>query len=129
MRIRGDPAVLAWLDQQVAQTLYLTTISLAELLVGVATLPAGRRRRGLDRALADLLSDLFESRILSFDEAAARAYAPLFVRARASGHTISMADGQIAAIAASRGFAIATRDWAPFAAAGVPTINPWEAAS
>jgi hypothetical protein len=125
MRPRGDPAVLAWLDQQAADILYLTTTSLAELLVGVASLPAGKRRRGLDAALADILADLFGPRILPFDETAAKAYAPLVARARAAGRSISMADGQIAAIALTRGFAIATRDTAPFAAVGVPIINPW----
>lgn len=55
------------------------------------------------------------------------AYAPLVGRARAHGHSISVADGQIAAIAAVHGFAVATRDAAPFEAAGVAVIDPWEA--
>jgi len=48
-------------------------------------------------------------------------------RARLRGRTIEMADGQIAAIAAVHGFAVATRDMGPFEAAGVAVINPWEA--
>ncbi|WP_428393841.1 type II toxin-antitoxin system VapC family toxin [Lichenicoccus sp.] len=130
MRPRGDPGVLAWLDRQVAETLYLTATSLSELLVGIAALPAGRRRDGLDTALQDLLSRLFETRVLSFDQQAAIAYATLVTRARAAGHVLSVGDGQIAAIAATHGFAVATRDKIPFTAAGVPVINPWhEAAS
>ena len=71
---------------------------------------------------------MFEStRILPFDVPAARFYAVLIARVRAAGHTLSVADGQIAAIAAVRGFAVATRDVEPFIAAGVPVINPWEA--
>lgn len=69
---------------------------------------------------------LFGSRILSFDQQAAIVYAPIVGRARTSGRLISVADGQIAAIAAVHGFTIATRDTAPFVAAGVPIINPWE---
>jgi len=126
MKRGGNPAVQAWLDQQAAETLYLTAVSLSELLVGVAILPDGRRKEGLDGALNELLARLFGSRILAFDQRAAIAYAPLVCRARAGGRIISVADGQIAAIAAVHGFTVATRDTASFAAAGVPVINPWE---
>lgn len=126
MKRGGNPAVQAWLDQQAAETLYLTAVSLSELMVGVAILPDGRRKEGLDGALNELLARLFGSRILAFDQRAAVAYAPLVCRARAGGRIISVADGQIAAIAAVHGFTVATRDTAPFAAAGVPVINPWE---
>lgn len=121
----GNPAVLRWLDEQVADTLYLTTTSLSELLLGIETLPRGKRKAGLDAALSDLMATLFGTRILPFDQPAALAYAPLVARARSAGRAISVADGQIAAIAAVQGFAVATRDTAPFAAAAVPVINPW----
>ncbi|WP_316976499.1 type II toxin-antitoxin system VapC family toxin [Shumkonia mesophila] len=126
MRPNGAPGVLAWLDRQAAETLFLTATSLAELLVGIAALPDGRRKDGLDGALHDLLVKLFGPRILPFDQQAAKAYAPLVGRARANGRIISVADGQIAAIAAVRGFTVATRDVQPFIAAGVPVVNPWE---
>ncbi len=121
----GSPAVQAWLDRQAAETLYLTATSLAELLVGVALLPQGQRKAGLEAALTELLALLFGSRILPFDQRAAQAYAPLVGRARASGRSISVADAQIAAIATVHGFTVATRDTAPFVAVGVPVINPW----
>jgi toxin FitB len=56
----------------------------------------------------------------------ARLFAVLVARANSTGHLISFADGQIAAIAVAHGFSIATRDVAPFIAAGVPVINPWD---
>ena len=127
MRPSADSTVQAWLDRQVAETLYLTATSLAELLVGIEILPSGRRKDGLAAALAELMAVLFGPRILPFDQQAAIAYAPVVNRARASGTIISVADGQIAAIAAARGFTIATRDTAPFVAAGLPVINPWDA--
>lgn len=126
MKPNGNPSVRAWLDQQVAETLYLTATSLSELLVGIEILPDGKRKEGLDTALSELVVRLFGSRILPFDQQAAMAYAPLVGRARTGGRLISMADGQIAAIAAVHGFTVATRDAAPFVAAGVPVINPWE---
>jgi predicted nucleic acid-binding protein len=125
MKALGHPAVTAWLDRQVPQTLYLTATSLSELLVGIDRLPAGRRRDGLGEALARLMQQLFGPRILAFDEPAAIAYAAAIRRARAAGRTISIADGQIAAIAAVHRFAVATRDTDPFLEAGVPVINPW----
>ena len=126
--LRGAAAngmVKDWLDRQVVGTLFLTTTSLSELLLGVEILPAGKRREILVASLRSLLEQLFANRILPFDENAARAYAPMMKRARAAGRAISMADGQIAAIAAVNDFAVATRDTAPFLAAGVQTINPW----
>ena len=68
----------------------------------------------------------FEDRFLAFDREAAIAFALLASRAAAKGYSISVADCQIAAIAAVHGFAVATRDTAPFQAAGVPVINPWK---
>lgn len=123
---RSLPAMLlpGWTCSK-RKTLYLTATSLAELLVGIELLPDGRCKQGLDRALGDLMSVLFGSRILPFDERAAKRYAPLLGRARASGRVISFADGQIAAIATLHGFSVATRDVAPFEAAGVPVVNPF----
>jgi predicted nucleic acid-binding protein len=126
MKPDGDPKVLAWLDDQAAETLYLTSVNLAELLAGLEILPDGKRKAGLHQTLSDLLSRLFEGRVLPFDEQAAREFAPLIAKARSAGRVISMSDGQIAAIAKTRGFTVATRDVAPFEAAGVPIINPWE---
>ena len=125
LRAHGNPAVQAWLDRQALDTLYLTATSLSELLVGVEILPEGRRRDGLADALTQLILRLFETRVLAFDQQAAMAYARVVGRARASGRHLSVADGQIAAIATVHGFTVATRDTAPFEAAGVPYVNPW----
>ena len=125
MKAEANPAVIAWLDRQAVETLYLTAVSLAELLVGVEILPTGKRRRGIGAALGELVSTLFGPRVLPFDLEAAKAYALLVARSRAAGHVISVSDGHIAAIAAANGFIVATRDVEPFLAAGVPVINPW----
>ncbi|MGY5775541.1 PIN domain-containing protein [Rhizobium sp. LEGMi135b] len=126
MKPTGNDQILKWLDKQLAETLFLTSTSLAELLVGIEILPDGKRKMGLDGALTQLVSRLFASRILAFDKAAAENYAPLISRTRSAGYSIAVADGQIAAIAATHGFAVATRDTAPFVAAGISTINPWK---
>lgn len=126
MKPNGNPAVIAWLDRQLAETLYLTATSFSELLVGIEILPDGKRKQELNAALKELIIKLFGSRILPFDQQAAIAYAPLIGCAKLNGRSISVADGQIAAIANVHGFTIATRDVAPFVAAGVSVINPWE---
>ena len=126
MKPDGDRRVQTWLDEQIAETLYITSISLSELLLGVELLPGGKRKEGLAVALSDLLVTLFGDRVLPFNLQAATMYAARISKARTAGRAISMADGQIAAIAAVHGFTVATRDTAPFVAAGVPVVNPWE---
>jgi hypothetical protein len=126
LKTQADPAVQRWLDRQEAETLYLTAVNLAEVLIGIELLPEGKRKKGMATAMRELLQALFGTRLLSFDEEAAVAYSVLISRAMAKGYTISVADGQIAAIAAVHGFTVATRDTAPFLAAGVPVLNPWE---
>ncbi|MGH8278996.1 MAG: type II toxin-antitoxin system VapC family toxin [Gammaproteobacteria bacterium] len=126
MRRNGDPAVLEWLDRQASESLYLTATSFAKLLLGVEILPQGNRKKGLAAALAKLITELFGSRILPFDEPAAKLYASLVSGARSAGRVVGVANGQIAAIAAAHDFAVATRDALPFQAVGVPVINPWE---
>ncbi|MDE1568275.1 type II toxin-antitoxin system VapC family toxin [Aquabacter sediminis] len=119
-----DDTVRAWLDEQAAETLYLSSVTIAELLYGIGALPAGKRKDRLTEAL-DGVMELFADRILPFDVAAARRYADLAVKARAAGKGFPTPDGYIAAIAASRGFTVATRDTSAFDAAGVAVINPW----
>jgi toxin FitB len=125
LRQGGEPKVKAWLDGQATETLHLSAVTAAELLWGIAVLPEGRRKRALDAALRDQILPIFEGRILPFDMAAAEAYARLRAHCRATGKAIATVDGYIAAIALAQRLSVATRDTAPFAAAGVTVINPW----
>lgn len=126
MKPEPDAAVRAWLNAQVAETLYLSSVTLAELLYGLGALPTGKRKNMLTRAL-DGLSELFQDRILPFDTDAARHYAELAVTAKNGGRGFPTPDGYIAAIAASRKFIVASRDTAPYEAGGLTVVNPWEA--
>ncbi len=127
LRPAADLHVLAWIDAQAIETLYLSAITVAELRYGIAAMPMGKRRDILSRRLETEVLPLFQDRVLAFDLVDAQTYADLMVRAREAGRGIAMADGCIAASAASRGFMVATRDTSPFAAAGLHTINPWSA--
>jgi predicted nucleic acid-binding protein len=125
MRPSADRAVTVWLDAQVADTIYLSAVTLAELLFGIGCLPSGRRKDALTMTLAGLL-DAFGERILPFDDRVARGYGDIAAKARLAGQGLPKADGYIAATAAFHGYAVATRDTAPFTAAGVQVINPWK---
>lgn len=125
--LRPEPAseVLDWLDAQEAGTLYLTTVNLAELLAGIESMPAGRRRTKLKGALVDRMLPLFEGRILPFDQKAAQVFARINASAQSVGNRISFADGAIAAIASANGFLLATRNVRDFKGTGVEIVDPW----
>ncbi len=126
MKPEPDPAVRNWLDEQVAETLYISSVTVAELLFGIGALPHGRRKQKLASTLEGLLP-LFEGRILAFDTDAALQYASLAVAARKAGKGFPTPDGYIAAIATAHGFTVVTRDASAFSAAGVPVFDPWTA--
>jgi predicted nucleic acid-binding protein len=125
MKPEPHPAVRAWLNDQAAETLYLSSVTLAELLFGVGSLPPSKRKDMLAQTL-DGLVGLFKDRVLPFDVSAARRYAELAITARLAGRGFPTPDGYIAAIAASRGFIVASRDKAPYEAANIAVMNPWE---
>ena len=124
MKSEADAAVRTWLNEQASERLYLSTVTLAALTFGVAFLPAGKRKNRLACAL-DGLPELFQDRVLPFDSEAARHDAELATKARNGGRGFPTPDGYLAAIAASRGFIVASRDTSPFAAGGLEVINPW----
>lgn len=125
--MRAQPAepVMAWLDGHDPANLYLTVITVQELIFGVECLADGQRKRRLREAIALVVEEDFVGRILPFDVAAARRYGMEMAQARRHGRAIGAADGQIAAIALSHGVPVAARDDAPFAALSVDIIDPW----
>ena len=126
MRERPNPEVMGWMDNQLTDNLFVTSITEAEVRTGVAILPDGERRRGLAAAAERLFAVFFSERILPFDSDAAQAYATLAAERRAAGRPISQSDCQIAAIAYSRGAPVVTRDVDDFEGCGLDVIDPWE---
>lgn len=125
-KAKPAPQVLAWMDDQMIETLYLSAITVAELRFGLAAMPQGKRRTAyLERLERDVLP-VFSGRIVPFDLEASRAYAALMTRARNAGIAVGLSDGYIAASAAAHGLIVATRDTGPFEAAGLSVINPWK---
>jgi len=128
MKAAPAPQVVTWLNDQEASTLFLTTPTLGEIAYGLQILPPGRRRRQLEEGFERLLSEAFAGRILPFDEAAARRYGEVMGRRKELGRPLAILDGQIASIAWSQGFAVATRNVRDFVDCGVEVLNPFEPA-
>lgn len=124
---RSDPStkVLDWIRSEPLAALFTTTITEAELLYGIALLPAGRRRRLLEQATIQILDEDFAGRILPFDSAAAHEFADIAASRRRAGRPIGEADCRIAAIARSRGASLATRNISDFVDCGITLIDPW----
>ena len=122
-----NPGVLAWVDAQTVETLYLSAITVAELRFGLATMSEGKRRTIYQERLESEVLPTFTGRVLPFNLDASQAYADLMARAKVEGKAIGKADGYIAATASACGLMVATRDISPFEAAGLKVVNPWQA--
>jgi predicted nucleic acid-binding protein len=125
MRREPNANVVAWLNCQDIQTLFLTAVSLAELQYGIAQLDEGRNKADLSMRLNKMMEQVFQGRILPFTASAAQSFADRMAFARRNGRAVGFLDGMIAAIVATSGFAIASRDPSPFEAMGLTVINPW----
>ena len=128
IRKAPDPAVEAWAADHALEDLFFSVVGAAELRYGAAILSAGRRRESLVLDIERMLSDAFGDRVLPFDSGAARAYADIAAMRRSAGRTVPPADCQIAAIARSRGMAVATRNVSDFDDIDIEIVNPWTAA-
>lgn len=128
MRQTPDPAVIEWLDVQPGYRLYISSVTKAEIELGVGILPEGRRKQGLQEAVVRMFGE-FHGRCLAFDELAASRYAALVSTRMRAGRPMSVEDAQIAAIALASGFILATRNVSDFTGIdGLSVINPWSSA-
>ena len=127
LRPAPSGAVMHWLGAQDRFAVFLTAITQAELLYGIELLPTGKSRSLLSTAVKRIFSDEFSGRILPFDEGAAEEYAGIVARRAKMGRPISQFDAMIAAIASSRGGAVATRNVRDFEHCGIEVLNPWDA--
>ena len=128
MRPAPSPQVLAWLDAQTPDTLWLTSVSVAELLFGIARLPDSARKQAFAQAALGMLEEDFANRVLNFDLEAASILANLAAASERAGRPMGLADGQIAAICLAHHASLATRNGRDFAQLGLQLINPWDVA-
>ncbi len=128
MRLRLEPPVAAWIAAQRSDLLFTTSVSQAEILSGLATMVAGRRRLDLQAAARAMFLEDFSGRVLPFDTEAAIAYASIFAARGRAGRPAATLDLMIASVAQSRGASVVTRDTSGFEGCGIPLINPWDIA-
>ena len=127
MRTAPTAPVVAWLDRQPAESVWITSITLFEARLGLALLPPGRRRHTLEAAFARLLTEDLENRVLDFDSAAATEAASLAATRQRNGRLVDMRDTQIAGIALARRATLATRNIRHFADLKISVVDPWTA--
>jgi len=127
MRTRPDAEVAAWLDQQPAESVWITAVTVFEARFGIALLAPGRRRQEIEKAFTKMLSEDLEGRVLDFDQASAERAATLAAVRQRSGRPVDFRDTQIAGIALARNGTLATRNTKHFEDLSVPVINPWDA--
>lgn len=125
MRRESDPAVVSWLDDQPAESIWTTAITVFEIRFGLEILARGRRRRLLEDAFAKALEEDFEGRVLPFDQMSASAAVAIAAKQRSAGRPVEIRDVQIAGIASARKAALATRNTRHFVDFGIPLVNPW----
>lgn len=127
MRTVPEVSVVAWLDRQPADSVWITSITLFEARFGLASLPSGRRRQALEAAFARMLKDDLENRVLDFDSAAATEAASLAATRQKNGRSVDMRDTQIAGIALARRATLATRNVRHFGDLNILVVDPWAA--
>jgi predicted nucleic acid-binding protein len=125
MRTAPEAAVVAWLDRQPVDSVWITSITLFEAHLGLALLSTGRRRQMLEAAFARLLKEDLENRVLDFDSAAATEAASIAAERQKAGRPVDMRDTQIGGIALARHAILATRNVRHFEDLKVPIVNPW----
>lgn len=127
MRSEPEHAVVAWLDQQPAESVWTTAFTVSEVRMGLALLPEGRRRERLDVAFRLMLAEDLAGRVLPLDRAAAEEAGRLAARRQREGRSVELRDAQIAGIVLARRACLATRDTRHFADAGIALVDPWQA--
>lgn len=125
LRAAPQPAVLAWFAEQPAETLFVSAVTQAEMMLGARLLPTGKRRAALESAIRAMFDEDFFGRTLPFDSAVVPAYVDIVSTRRTAGRPISQFDAQIAAIARHHGAKLATRNLNDFEGCGVVVVNPW----
>ena len=126
MQQQPDPQVVAWLDDQPAESIWLNSITLFEARYGLALLASGQRKNMLQVRFEELLQDDLQNRVLLFDANAATQAAQLAADRKARGRPVDMRDTFIAGIALARRATLATRNTRHFDDLSVPIVNPWE---
>jgi len=125
MKPTPSEAVIAWVGARIGTELFTTSITLAEILYGIARLPEGRRKQLLSTTSSEVFA-AFEDQVLPFDSSAAKRYSEVVQGRDKLGLPIDGFDAQIASICRAHGAALATRNLKDFRHTDVDLIDPWQ---
>ena len=126
MRVKPAASVLDWFAQNTHEAMHTSAVTQAEILTGIALLPAGKRRNALAIAADQMFEQDFAGRCPAFDSAAAKHYALLVAGRTYLGKPISTEDAQSAAISLATGLTVVTRNSKDFENIdGLKLVNPW----
>jgi predicted nucleic acid-binding protein len=122
-------SLIEWLSQQADESLFIASLTIAEIWFGVLEAPTGRKRAQLERWFAGSEGplSLFSGRILPFDEKAGLVWARLMAEGAKTGRPRSALDMILAAVAEANDCTMVTDNERDFA--GLEYINPMRSAS
>jgi predicted nucleic acid-binding protein len=123
MRPAPNARLVAWLDEQPIDGVFLAATSVADLLRDVVKLPAKQRKDWRGETMQEAIIRLFGSRILSFDTKAAASYGDMMMVLKRNRHSISRAQALVAAVAKSYELPVAAVNSTPFLLAGCVAIQ------
>lgn len=125
MKARPNAGVLAWLGEVDEDCVFLSVVTITELLYGIERLATGKRRDRLDDWLRKDLGLRFEGRILPVDLGIADACGRLVARSESLGRPIEPRDAFIAATAEVHGLTLVTRNASDFEPTLKAIVTPW----
>lgn len=128
MRPVPEPRVVAWLDQQPADSVWTTSLCVFEVHYGLRLLAHSQRRDGLESRFQQVLRNDLQGRVLDLDTNAALAAADIAGTNQPQGINTDLRDLLIAGTIAARRGTLATRNTRHFQHAGIGLVNPWEQA-
>jgi hypothetical protein len=124
-KARADSGVVAFVEAQPAELLYVSEITFGEIRYGIEQIADPTRRANLNLWLDRSIRPLFANRVLSITEGVIVRWKMMVVAGQKHGHTFGQPDLFIAASAALEDLVVVSRDIAHFVAADVPVFDPW----
>lgn len=123
-----SPRVVEWLRSVPSSEAHTSIITLGEIRRGILRLPAGQKRRKLEKWMREEFHPAFAGRILPLGEEEIAAWAEMLAGMEKRGRSMPAIDSLIAATALARDLTIATRNTEDFAHCGARVFNPWRQA-
>ena len=126
MHVAPDPRVVSWMDRQRRTSIWITSITIFEVIYGLEIMVPGRKQVTLRSSFEALLNKL-EDRIALFDQSAAQKAAGLMASRQKKGRPRDLRDTMIAGIVLAKQAALATHNTSHFDDISAAIIDPWAA--